>query len=165
MAEDRPLIVNLAEARAVGHSRAGVALLPEPEVRAWPEIGVNVRILQPGQPNCRYHSQPVQEDFLVLQGECLVILDGEERPLKQWDFVHCPPGTEHVFVGAGAGPCAILMIGSRRLDGAHYPVSEVAARYDASAKETTDSPAEAYADWADEPRRESENAWPLEPAS
>ena len=67
-----------------------------------------MQILQPGQPNCLYHSEPVQEDFLVLHGECLVILEGEERRLRQWDFVHCPPGAEHVFVGAGDGPCAVL---------------------------------------------------------
>lgn len=158
---DEPLIVNLAEVRAVGHPRAGTALLPEGEPGLWAEVGVNVRILQPGQPNCRYHSEPVQEDFLVLHGECLVILNGEERRLRQWDFVHCPAGTEHVFVGAGDGPSAVLMIGRRRLHEAHYPVSELAARYDASVKEPTDDPAEAYADWSGEPRRETDNPWPL----
>jgi uncharacterized cupin superfamily protein len=162
MAQDSPLIVNLAEVRAVGQAPRGIALLPEPEPGTWPDLGVNVRIMQPGQPNCRYHSEPVQEDFLVLLGECLVILDGQERQLRQWDLVHCPAGTEHVFVGAGDGPCAILMIGSRRLDEAHYPVNQVAARYGASVTEATDSPAEAYADWAHEPRRDVENPWPLE---
>jgi uncharacterized cupin superfamily protein len=54
--------------------------------------------MQPGQPNCRYHSEPVQEDFLVLAGECIVILEGEERRMRQWDFLHCAAGTEHVFV-------------------------------------------------------------------
>jgi uncharacterized cupin superfamily protein len=162
VAVDEPLIVNLADVRAVGDPARGIALLPELEPGAWPELGVNIRIMEPGQPNCRYHSEPVQEDFLVLQGECLVILEGEERRLRQWDFVHCPAGTEHVFVGAGDGPCAVLMIGSRRVRQAHYPVNELAARYDASAKETTDNPAEAYADWADKPRRDVENPWPLD---
>ena len=58
--------------------------------------------------------ESAQEDFLVLSGECLLLIEGEERPLKAWDFVHCPAGTEHVFVGAGTGPCVILMVGSRR---------------------------------------------------
>lgn len=165
MAGDHPQIVNLSEVPAVGHPARGIALLPEGESRTWPDIGVNVRIMQPGQPNCRYHSEPVQEDFLVLYGECLVILDGQERPLKQWDFVHCPAGVEHVFVGAGDGPSAVLMIGSRAHREAHYPVNELAARYDASVKEPTDSPAEAYADWADQPRQEVENPWPLDGAS
>jgi uncharacterized cupin superfamily protein len=162
VAADQPLIVNLADMRAVGHPDRSIGLLPEEPLGSWPDLGVNVRIMQPGQPNCRYHSEPVQEDFLVLHGECLVILEGEERRLRQWDFVHCPAGAEHVFVGAGDGPCAVLMIGSRRLDQAHYPVNELAARYDASVKESTDSPAEAYADWADKPRREMENPWPLD---
>ncbi len=115
--------------------------------------------MEPGRPNCRYHSEPVQEDFLVLFGECLVILEGEERPLRQWDFVHCPAGTEHVFVGAGEGPSAVLMIGSRREDRAHYPVNDLAASYDASVKTPTDDPAEAYADWAVEPRGPVPNPW------
>jgi uncharacterized cupin superfamily protein len=97
----------------------------------------------------------------VLHGECVVILDGEERPLRQWDFLHCPAGTEHVFVGAGDGPCAVLMIGSRREDAAHYPVNDTAARYDASVTQATDEPAEAYADWRQEPRRRTENPWPI----
>ena len=116
--------------------------------------------MRPGQPNCRYHSEPVQEDFLVLQGECIVILDGEERPLRQWDFLHCPAGTEHVFVGAGDGPCAVLMIGSRRRSEAHYPVSEPAASYDASVASETDDPAEAYADWRQEEHRTVPSPWP-----
>jgi uncharacterized cupin superfamily protein len=165
VADDQPLIVNLAQARASGHSRRATVLLLEPESGLWGDTGLNVQIMQPGQPNCRYHSEPVQEDFLVLHGECLVILEGEERRLRQWDFVHCPPGAEHVFVGAGDGPCAVLMIGSRREDRAHYPVNELAARYDASVKEPTDSPAEAYADWRGEPRLQVDNPWPLDGAS
>jgi uncharacterized cupin superfamily protein len=108
-----------------------------------------------------YHSEPVQEDFLVLEGECIVILEGEERRLRQWDFVHCPAGTEHVFVGAGDGPCAILMIGSRREDRAHYPVNEVAAKYGASVTKATDDPSEAYAAWRRDPIGPTPNPWPL----
>ncbi len=159
---DEPFIRNLADMPALAHSRRGTLIDPEPEGVAWPDLGVNVQILEPGRPNCRYHSEPVQEDFLVLHGECLVILNGEQRALRQWDFVHCPAGAEHVFVGAGDGPSAVLMIGSRRLDEAHYPVSEVAAKYDASVREPTDSPAEAYADWrAAGPRQPVDNPWPL----
>ncbi len=165
MAGDEPLIVNLAGARASGHSRRATVLLLEPQSGLWGDTGLNVQIMQPGQPNCRYHSEPVQEDFLVLHGECLVILEGEERRLRQWDFVHCPPGAEHVFVGAGDGPCAVLMVGSRRQDRVHYPVNELAARYDASVKEPTDSPAEAYEDWRREPRQDVDNPWPLDGAS
>ena len=158
---DEPIIINIADAVARSHSRRATLIEFEPEEDLWPDLGVNVQIMWPGQPNCRYHSEPVQEDFLVLHGECVVILDGDERPLRQWDFVHCPAGTEHVFVGAGEAPCAVLMIGSRREDSAHYPVNPVAAKYDASVKQDTDDPAEAYADWRQEPRRPTPNPWPL----
>jgi uncharacterized cupin superfamily protein len=157
---DSPLIVNLADARALAHSRRATYIELEPEHDPFPEVGVNVQVLEPGQPNGRYHSEPVQEDFLVLHGECVVILEGEERRLRQWDFLHCPAGAEHIFVGAGEGPCAVLMIGSRREDRAHYPVSELAARYGASAAEATDDPAVAYADWRREPWREVPSPWP-----
>ena len=155
------MIVNLSEAPAFSHPRRATVVRLEPDRASWPDTGVNVQIMEPGQPNCRYHSEPVQEDFLVLHGECVVILEGEERRLRQWDFLHCPAGTEHVFVGAGNSPCAVLMIGCRRQKAAHYPVNEVAARYDASVKEPTDDPAEAYADWRQEPRRATDNPWPL----
>jgi uncharacterized cupin superfamily protein len=157
---DEPLILNVADAQAIAHPRRATLIDFEPDDAPWPDTGVNIQVMQPGQPNCRYHSEPVQEDFLVLSGECIVILDGEERPLRQWDLVHCPAGTAHVFVGAGEGPCAVLMIGSRREERAHYPVNEVAAKYDASAARTTDDPAEAYADWRREPWQPAPNPWP-----
>jgi uncharacterized cupin superfamily protein len=159
-AMDEPLVVNLAEAASRSHPRRATIIDPEPDGVRWPDLGVNVQVMQPGEPNCLYHSEPVQEDFLVLHGECIVILDGSERPLRQWDMVHCPAGTEHVFVGAGTGPSAVLMIGSRRLDQAHYPVNEIAARHGASAAQATDSPEEAYAEWEREPWREVPNPWP-----
>lgn len=158
---DEPFIINVADAPASDHPRRATLLALEPNSGEWPDTGVNIQILKPGRPNCRYHSEPVQEDFLVLHGECIAILEGEERPMRQWDFLHCPAGTEHVFIGAGDGPCAMLMIGSRREDVAHYPVNEVAARYDASVTEPTDEPAEAYADWRQEPRESIANPWPL----
>lgn len=96
--------------------------------------------MQPGQPNCRYHSEPVQEDFLVPYGECVAIVEGKERRLRRWDFLHCPPGTERVFVGAGEGACAVLMIGSRREDASHYEVNKAAASYGASVSTETDDP-------------------------
>jgi len=157
---DRAFIANVSEAAALAHSRRATLIDFEEGRGNWADVGVNIQVLEPGQPNCRYHSEPVQEDFLVLVGECLVILDGEEVPLRRWDFVHCPAGTEHVFIGAGDGPCAVVMIGSRRAEGVHYPVNELAAAYDASVKTPTDDPEEAYADWRSEPRRRVPNPWP-----
>jgi len=122
------------------------------------QLGVRLHVLPPGESNGLYHREDKQEDFLVLAGECLLLVEGEERRLQAWDFVHCPPGTEHIFVGAGDGPCVVLMVGARVEDGIVYAVSEVAARYGASVSEETGSPHEAYAEW--EPsRRERPSAW------
>jgi uncharacterized cupin superfamily protein len=112
------------------------------------EFGLNIHVLLPGEPNSMYHAENQQEDFLVLAGECLLIVEGEERHLRQWDFVHCPPWTGHVFVGAGDGPCAILMAGARTEDEAlRYPASDVARAHGAGVERETDSPQEAYARW------------------
>jgi uncharacterized cupin superfamily protein len=108
-----------------------------------------------------YHSESVQEDFLVLAGECLLVVEDEERRLRAWDFVHCPPGISHIFVGAGDGPCAILMVGARRPGKSlHYPVSEVAARHGASVAEPTSSPDEAYAGWEEMDPEPTRLPWP-----
>ena len=154
-------MINLADAPAIGGPRGATFIKREPDGVTWPDTGLNVQIMQPGQPAGRYHSEPVQEDFLVLSGECIVIVDDEERVLRQWDFLHCPAGTDHVFVGAGEEPCAVLMIGSRRRDAIHYTVNETAATYDASVSRETDDPAEAYADWrAEGPDAPVPNPWP-----
>ena len=137
---DQPFVVNLADAPARTYRRLATIIEFEPAGAPWPDTGVNVQIKQPGEPNCRYRSEPVQEDFLLLHGECGAIVNGAERPLRQWDFLHCPGGTEHVFVGGGDRPCAVLAIRSRRKRGAHYPVNKVAAKYDASVTNPTDGP-------------------------
>ncbi len=110
------------------------------------QLGISLTVLESGQPNGLYHREGGQEDFLVLFGECLLLVEGEERRLRAWDFVHCPPQTEHIFVGAGEGPCVILMTGARSEDDhGHYPVSELAAHYGASVEEETSDPKQAYA--------------------
>jgi uncharacterized cupin superfamily protein len=131
-----------------------------PQGGQFEQYGIGVHVLQPGQPNGLYHSENVQEDFLVLSGECLLLVEEEERRLEMWDFVHCAPGTHHIFVGAGDRPCAILMVGARHEGQTlHYPVSELAAKYHASASAETKDPREAYRDWPGdfEPVRAS---WP-----
>jgi uncharacterized cupin superfamily protein len=111
------------------------------------ELGINVAVLAPGQPNAYYHSENVQEDFLVLAGECLLIIEEQERHLRRWDFVHCPPRTRHILVGGGDRPCVLLGVGNRdRTDHAvHYPVSALARRYGAGVRRETDDPGTAYA--------------------
>ena len=145
-------VVNLADAIALRNDEKGGAVYPlEGQEVRFRDFGVNVRVLQPGEPNALYHSESGQEAFLVLSGECTLVVEEEERTLRQWDFFHCPPDTHHIFVGAGEGPCAILMVGLRpEEETLHYPVSELAARYGASAAKETYEPDEAYADWPGE---------------
>jgi uncharacterized cupin superfamily protein len=113
------------------------------------QVGINLTVLAPGEPMAMYHRENDQEDFLVLAGEALAIVEGEERPLRQWDFVHGPAGTNHVIVGAGDGPCVVLAVGARDRsvgpDWGAYTVDEAAQRRGAGlAQETTDAN-EAYA--------------------
>ena len=110
------------------------------------KYGVNLRVLQPGQPNCYYHRESEPEDFLVISGECIGLIEGKEVPLKAWDFVHCAPGTDHVFVGAGTGPCLILMMGARDPNETIvYPVEPVALKSGAGVEAETGEPRGAYA--------------------
>jgi len=142
-------VLNLTEALAVRNEEKGGAVYPiEARDARFTDFGVNVRVLSPGEPNALYHAENGQEGFLVLSGECTLLVEEEERPLRQWDYFHCPPDTRHVFVGAGEGPCAILMIGLRpEVETLFYPASEVAAKHGASAAKETYDPDEAYADW------------------
>src|SRR5438876_11065039 len=98
----------------------------------FPQLGINIVVLGPGQPMAMYHWEADQEDFLVLSGEALLIVEGEERPLRRWDFVHCPVGTKHIIVGAGDAPCAVLAVGAREhqsgADWGCYTLDEAALR-------------------------------------
>jgi len=119
---------------------------PDLEGHRFADIGFTLAVVEPGKPSGLYHAETNQEDFLVLAGECLLLVEGEERPLRAWDFVHCPPGTAHAFVGTGDGRCVILMTGGRtREKHTVYPSSELARRHGAGVEEETSSPFEAYA--------------------
>jgi len=110
------------------------------------QVGVNLFVLGPGEPMAMYHWEADQEGYLVLSGEGLAIVDGQEVPLKQWDYVHTPPGVPRVIVG---GPCVVLAVGARQHqdgpDWGGYPLSDVAARHNASTEEETTDPKVAYA--------------------
>jgi uncharacterized cupin superfamily protein len=112
-AEEGWFVVNVQDAAWRTSKSFGSDCAFENKAAEFPQLGINISVLEPGKPNCLYHSEGVQEDFLVLSGECTLLIDGEERHLKAWDFVHVPAGTEHVFVGAGEEPCAVLMTGVR----------------------------------------------------
>jgi uncharacterized cupin superfamily protein len=124
--------------------------------RRFPQLGFNVSVLEPGQAMGMYHREHGQEGFLVVAGECVLVVEGEERRLRAWDFFHCPGGTEHILVAAGERPAIVVAAGARGRGvggGVVYPVSEVAARHGASVECETTSPAEAYAKiYADLPR-------------
>jgi uncharacterized cupin superfamily protein len=123
-----------------------------------PQVGFNLFVLAPGNPMAMYHWEADQEGFLVLSGEALLIVEDEERPLRQWDYFHCPPNVSHTIVGAGSGPCAILALGARidsvKENWGGYPYSELAMKHDASAEEETTEPKVAYARFP--PGKESE---------
>ena len=124
------------------------------------QLGINIGIIQPGQPSCMYHRENAQEDFLVLYGECLLLVEEEERRLQTWDFAHCPPGTNHVFVGAGDGPCAILAVGFRPAEEELvYPASELAQRHRAGAEKDTPNPGEAYAPYSRSTETSYQDGW------
>src|SRR6478672_5438479 len=141
-------VLNLTEALAVRNDEKGGAVYPiEPRDARFNDFGVNVRVLAPGQPNALYHAETGQEGFLVLSGECTLVVEEEERTLKQWDYFHCPSMTRHIIVG-GQAPCVVLMVGARPdNETLLYPVSEAAAKHNASVAKETNSGDEAYADW------------------
>ena len=145
-AGDGWFVVNVRDAEWWTSKTFGSGCVFESQEAGFPQLGINISVVEPGESNCLYHSENQQEAFLVLSGECKLLVDGEERPLRAWDFVHCPAGTEHVLVGAGEGPCVILAAGARSGDEQLlYPVSELAGRYGASAEKETPNPREAYA--------------------
>lgn len=152
-------MLNVADARWQADAFGRFTLFEDRETAKFEHLGVNIGVLEPGQPACMYHAEPDGEAFLVLSGECLLIVEGEERPLKQWDFFHCPPDTRHVIVGAGEGPCAVLAIGARINKGVVYPVDEVALRHNAGVKEETDTGDVAYQDIAPPKPTEFDPSW------
>ncbi len=127
-------------------SRRVLAERPEAEPQMFTDTGFTLAVLEPGKPSGMFHAESAQEDFLVLTGSCLLIVEDEERELRAWDFVHCPAGTRHTFVGTGAGPCVLFMTGARR-EGKTivYPVAEHALAREAGVEAETTEPREAYA--------------------
>jgi uncharacterized cupin superfamily protein len=122
---------------------------PDLEPQPFAEIGYTLAVLEPGKPTGMYHTESAQEDILVLAGACTLLIEEQERQLRAWDFVHCPAGTNHIFVGAEGEPCVILMIGAR-VEGKtlFYPRSEIARARGAGVETDTSKPQEAYAPFA-----------------
>jgi uncharacterized cupin superfamily protein len=138
-------ILSLIGARGFATDGHGVFCTFESPDADFEDFGLNVHVLQRGERSALYHAENVQEGFLVLAGECVAVVEEQERTLRTWDYLHCPAGTAHAIIGAGDGPCAILMVGARNPDATiHYPVSEAAARHGLSTPVASDVAREAY---------------------
>src|SRR3954469_21364467 len=146
-ADDGWFILNLAEIGWATVPGGGTWCSFESPAAPSPMLGIGVHILPAGETPGFYHTENEQEGFLVLSGECIAIVEGQERRMRQWDYLHCPPGTAHITVGAGEEPCAILMFGSpdpsRKVE---WIADEVAARHGASVASTTSRDTEVYGD-------------------
>jgi uncharacterized cupin superfamily protein len=152
-------VVNLAEAMSTGIDEQQYDFKFEGGRPTFHHFGINVTVLGPGKPASMYHAEAGQEAFLVLEGECVLIVEETQRRLRKWDFVHCPPHTAHAFVGAGDGPCAVLMVGARNAGpDVVYPVSRAAGEYGVSVEQETEDPATAHAGWP--PLEPGRYPWP-----
>jgi uncharacterized cupin superfamily protein len=141
--------VNVRDTAWETNEALGAACFFEGEHAPFEQLGINVRVLLPGRAKYLYHAESNQEDFLVLAGECLLLVEDEERRLRAWDFVHCPPGTAHAFVPVAETLCVIVMVGAREggwpEKGIVYPRSELAIRHGVGVETATDSPSAALA--------------------
>lgn len=139
-------VLNARDARWRREGRGGKLTFFEGDAELW-RLGINVNVLEPGEPMAMYHHENEQEDFLVLAGEPLLVVEGQERRLHAWDLVHCPPGTNHVIVGAGSTPSVLVAVGTRNAgeDWGAYTVDETALRHGAGVEEETTDPGTAYA--------------------
>ena len=140
-------VLNARDARWLEGTLGAYCAWEGPEAGRFPQVGINLNLLQPGVPMAMYHRENSQEDFLVLSGECVVVVEGEERPLRQWDLFHCPSGVPHTIVAAGDGPALVLAVGARGTgedQDLAYPVDPVAQKHRAGVDKETSLPSEAY---------------------
>jgi uncharacterized cupin superfamily protein len=141
-------VLNAREARWVHNEMGGYCPFEGEGDARFGDLAINLNWLPPGKPMAMYHAEESQEAFLVLSGDCLLIVEGQELPLRTWDFFHCPPWCEHTILGAGEEPALVLAVGARGKQGARYPVNEVANRRGAGVEEGM-SPRDAYARYGD----------------
>jgi uncharacterized cupin superfamily protein len=160
--KDGWFVLNARDARWADRGPRGKICDFEGQIE-FEQVGVNIFVLGPGDPMSMYHWEADQEDFLVISGEALLVIENEERPLRAWDFVHCPPNVSHTIVGAGSGPCVVIAVGARaNQDGegwGAYPHSDVAMKHNASAEADTNQPKEAYARFPERRPARYEEGW------
>ena len=122
-------VVNVRDAAWETNDRTGAMCAFEGESAPFADLGINLRVLQPGRTIWLYHVESNAGGLPRRGRSVFLLVEGEERPLKAWDFVHCPPGTAHAFVPTGDRPCIILMTGAPRSSSARtivYPHSDLA---------------------------------------
>ncbi|MBV9048188.1 MAG: cupin domain-containing protein [Solirubrobacterales bacterium] len=145
-------VVNARDARWLHNDMRVVCRFGGEGEAHFDDLGIGLYWLSPGKPMSLYHHEAGQEDFLVLRGRCTLIIEGVERPLETWDFVHCPPRTPHTIIGAGTDPALVLAVGARKERGsARYPVERAAATRGAGVPDATISSQDLYARFG-EPR-------------
>jgi len=142
-------VLNMRNAKWRHADGRGAVCIVADDFEGWrredDQLGVNPFVLSPGDAMAMYHWEADQEDFLVVTGEVVLVVEGEERQLRAWDFFHCPPHTRHVIVGSGSGPCLVIAVGARRNDELGFPADEVATRHGTSVEEDTVEGEAAYA--------------------
>jgi uncharacterized cupin superfamily protein len=152
-------VLNARDGRWRDYGPLGVACNIEGK-RPFKQLGINLNILNPGEPMSMYHRENNQEGFLVLAGECLLIVEGEERSLKAWDFFHSPGGTAHAIIGAGNSPAVVLAVGARGgRKGIVYPVAGAAREHGAGIEQETTRPADVYARFPTSTRSSYRDGW------
>ena len=152
-------VLNARETRWRDYGPLGAACSFEGK-RPFKQLGVNLNVLNPGEPMSLYHRENHQEAFIVLAGKCLLIVEGQQRSLEAWDFFHCPRGTAHAIVGAGEGPAVLLAVGARGgRRGIRYPVAGAALAHGAGVGTDTSNPAEAYARFPAPARSRYRDGW------
>ena len=138
-------VVNVRDARWLHNDMRAVCRFGGEGEAHFDDLGISLYCLEPGKPMSMYHHEAGQEDFLILRGEAVLIVEGTERPLRAWDFFHCPPRTPHTIVAAGDRPVLVLAVGARKEKGSvRYPVEPTAVRHGAGVPDASVSPQEAY---------------------
>ena len=143
--DDGWFVVNARDSRWAWNGMGGYCPFEGDDEARFRDLAINLNWLHPGKPMTMYHEEAGEEGFLVLAGECLLIVEGQERRLRQWDFFHCPPWAAHVILGAGDGPSLVLAVGARGKKGLRYPADETAVKHGAGVEQETTSPEDAYA--------------------
>ena len=145
-------VVNARDARWLHNDMRTICRFGGEGEAHFDDLGIGLYWIQPGKPMSLYHHEARQEDFLILRGSCTLLVEGQERPMSEWDFFHCPPRTTHTIVNTGAEPALILAVGARKEKASvQYPFDPVVARRGAGVPDDSTPAVETYASFG-EPR-------------